>query len=110
MGEGRIIGSGDCTPFIFLKDMDVTELRQELRKLLIAAKVYQIFADILALFGTCLFAYIYLAHYKDNPFAAIKDPFFVVTILVPFIPAAVMAYLASDKRRKIRTLLEQNVK
>ncbi len=90
--------------------MDVNELRQELRKLLIAAKVYQIFADVLAVFGIVLFAYIYLAHYKDNAFAALRDPFFVVTILIPFIPAAVMAYLASNKRRKIRALLEQNVK
>lgn len=84
--------------------------RQEIRRLLIAAKVFQIFADILAVFGIFLFAYIYLNEYKDNPFAAIRDPFFVVTILIPFVPAAVMAYLASSKRRKIRTLLEQNAK
>ena len=86
------------------------DLRQEVRKLLIAAKVFQIFADILAVFGIFLFAYIYFNHFKDNPFAALRDPFFVVTILIPFIPAAVMAFLASNKRRKIRALLEQNAK
>ena len=90
--------------------MDINELRQELRKLLIAAKVYQIFADVLAVFGICLFAYIYFTHYKDNPFGAIRDPFFVVTILIPFMPAAVMANLSSNKRRKIRARLEQNAK
>ena len=90
--------------------MDDTQLRIELRKLLIAAKVYQIFADVLAVFGILLFAYIYFAHYKDNAFAALQDPFFVVTILIPFIPAAVMAWLASGKRRKVRAMLETNTK
>jgi len=85
-------------------------MRDQIRTLLIKAKVFQFCADIFAVFGIFLFAFIYFNHFQDNPMAAIRDPFFVVTILIPFIPAAVLAFLASGKRRKIRMLLEQSQK
>lgn len=78
--------------------------------MLIYAKVMQFFADIFAVFGIFLFIYIYLKHYQNNPMAALKDPFFVVTILLPFIPASVMAYLAAKMRSDIRAMLEQSDK
>lgn len=82
-------------------------MKEQLRVLLITSKVLQFCADIFAVFGIFLFAYIYFFHWKDNPFAALRDPFFIVTILVPFIPAAVLAYLAARKRSQIRALLEE---
>lgn len=85
-------------------------MRDQIRVLLITSKVLQMCADIFAVFGIFLFAYIYFKHFRDNPMMAIRDPYFVVTILIPFVPAAVMAYLASQKRRKIRLLLEQSQK
>jgi len=85
-------------------------MKEKLREMLISAKVFQFFADILAVFGVFLFAYIYFTQYHDNPWAALSDPFFIVTILIPFVPAAVMAFLASRKRRQIRALLEENQK
>ena len=83
-------------------------MKEQLRVLLITSKVLQLCADIFAVFGIFLFAYIYFSHYRDNPMAAVKDPFFVVTILIPFIPAAFMAWLASRKRKQIRQLIEQS--
>ncbi len=85
-------------------------MREQVRGLLIKAKVLQFCADIFAVFGIFLFAFIYFNHFKDNPIMALRDPFFVVTILIPFIPAAVLAFLASSKRRQIRALLEQSQK
>ena len=85
-------------------------MKEQLRLMLISAKVLQFCADIFAVFGICLFAYIYFNHWQNNPMAAFRDPMFVVTVLFPFIPAAVLAFLASRKRRKIRALLEQNPK
>ena len=75
--------------------------------MLIKAKVLQIFADIFAVFGIFLFIYIYLTQYQNNPSKAIHDPFFIITILIPFIPAAVLAFVASRKRSKIRALIEE---
>lgn len=76
--------------------------------MLIKAKVLQVFADIFAVFGIFMFIYIYLTQYQNNPAKALQDPTFVITILVPFIPAAVLAFVASRKRAKIRQTIEQN--
>ncbi len=88
----------------------MSDLKRQVRELLIAAKMLQIFADIFAVFGIFLFAYIYFTTFKDNPYAALQSPHFVVIVLIPFIPAAVMAFQASRKRRQIRSLLEEDSK
>lgn len=85
-------------------------MKEKARELLIAAKIFQFCADIFAVFGIFLFAYIYFTNFRDNPFAALQSPYFVVTVLMPFIPAAAMAYIASKKRSKLRALLEENDK
>ncbi len=85
-------------------------MREQIRILLITAKMLQFCADIFAVFGIFLFAYIYFHEYQENVGSALKDPFFVVTILLPFMPAAILALLASRKRKQIRALLEQNEK
>jgi hypothetical protein len=97
----------DYMPFRFLR---LVSMKEKLRALLITAKVLQFCADIFALFGVFLFGFIYFKHYSDNPFSALRDPTFIVTILIPFIPAAALAWAASRKRRQIRTILEQNEK
>ncbi|MFA5592456.1 MAG: hypothetical protein WC989_04000 [Micavibrio sp.] len=79
-------------------------MKQQLRELLITAKIFQFCADIFAVFGIFLFAYIYFANFKDNPFAAFTSPYFIVTVLIPFVPAAVLAYLAARKRKKFNAL------
>jgi hypothetical protein len=81
--------------------------KQQIRALLISAKVLQFCADIFAVFGVFLFAYLYFNQYSEHPMAAIKDPFFVVTILIPFIPAAVLSLLAARKRKQVRNLIEK---
>ena len=83
-------------------------MRNEIRILLMSAKVLQVCADIFAVFGILLFAYIYFTHWNNNPWLALRDPMFVVTILLPFIPAACFAFAASQKRRKIRSMVEEN--
>lgn len=85
-------------------------MNKQLRELLIKAKVLQICADLFAVLGVFLFAYIYFNNYSENALAAIKDPFFIVTILIPFLPAAVLAFQASRLRRQIRDAVEQKEK
>lgn len=86
-------------------------MREQLRVLLITAKMLQLCADVFAVFGIFLFAYIYFNQYSTADAATIlKDPFFVVSILLPFLPAAFLAFLAARKRKQIRAMLEQNQK
>jgi hypothetical protein len=83
-------------------------IRGQLKPLLMSAKITQLCADIFAVFGIFLFAYIYFKVWNNNPWMALRDPFFVSTIFIPFVPAACFAYSASKKRKKIRALLEQS--
>ncbi len=83
-------------------------MRNQIRQLLFTAKILQFCADIFAVFGIFLFAYIYFKNFHENPFGALKSPYFIVTVLIPFIPAAFLAFLASKKRKEIRQMLEQN--
>jgi len=85
-------------------------MKAELRVLILSAKLMQFFADLFAVGGIVLFAALYFSTYHNDPMAAIRDPFFVVTILLPFIPAAVLSALAKTKRKKIKALLEQGRK
>lgn len=85
-------------------------MKEQLRAMLITAKVLQFCADIFAVFGVFLFAVIYFKMYQSNPAAALHDPAFIITILIPFIPAAALAWAAARKRRQIRAIVEQNEK
>lgn len=75
--------------------------------MLIKAKMLQMCADIFAVLGMFLFIYIYLSEYQNNVDKAMRDPTFILTILMPFLPAALLAFIASRKRKKIRALVEQ---
>lgn len=74
------------------------------------SKILQVCADLFAVFGIGLFAYIYFKHFRADPMMALQNPEFVAVLLIPFVPAAVMAWLASQKRRKIRQMVEQSGK
>lgn len=85
-------------------------MKEQLRFNLMSAKVLQFCADIFAVFGIFLFAYIYFMHWGNKPIAALIDPMFVVSLFIPFLPAACFAFAASKKRRQIRAMLEENRK
>lgn len=85
-------------------------MQQDLRVMIVTARILQFCADIFAVFGIVLFAYMYFHIFKDSPLEAISSPYFVVTILLPFLPAAILAWQANRKRKQIRALLEQQGK
>lgn len=94
------------TPLLFKK----VSMQEKLKILIFTAKILQFCADVFALFGIVLFIYIFFSNYKENPAAAVSDPFFIGTILIPFVPAAVMAWAAAKKRKQIRALLDGTTK
>lgn len=79
--------------------------QQELRIMIVTVRILQFCANIFAVFGLCLFGYIYMHHFKDQPAEVVRDPFFIITILIPFVPAAVLAWSAARKRKQIRAML-----
>lgn len=85
-------------------------MKEQLRLYLMSAKVLQFCADIFAVFGIFMFAYIYFSRWGNKPVEAMIDPIFVVSLFIPFLPAACFAYAASKKRREIRAMLEENTK
>lgn len=85
-------------------------MKEQIRVLLITSKVLQMCADLFAVFGIALFAYIYFKHFRADPMTALQNPEFVAVLLIPFVPAAVMAWLASKKRKKIRQMVSQGGK
>ena len=85
-------------------------MTQEVKNLIITAKVLRFCADLFAILGVVMFGFLYYNNYEGNGLAALHDPFFVVTVLVPFIPAAILAWQVSKKRKQIRALLEQQQK
>ena len=80
-------------------------MKQDPKVLLVTAKILQLCADIFAVFGLFLVAFIYFTHFKGHVMEALRDPSSVALVLISFLPAAVMAWQASEKRKQAQILL-----
>lgn len=85
-------------------------MKDDLRILVINAKVLQFCADIFAVLGVGLFAFLFYDNFNGHPLDAFKDPVFVTTVLIPFVPAAALAAMAAGKRKRIKALLDKEGK
>jgi hypothetical protein len=82
-----------------------TKIRREARELLIKTRVYRFFALAFALMGTVIFIFLYFKHLDGRLLEALTDLKTVVMIIVPFLPAAVLAALAAKTENKFYDLL-----
>lgn len=73
--------------------------------MLLKARIFRVFALAFAVLGILLFGVIYSRHAGGNIFAALKDIHTVIIILVPFLPAAVLSFIASRTEKKFFALL-----
>ena len=85
-------------------------MKEDLRILVINAKVLQFCADLFAVLGIGLFAFLFYDNFNGHPLDAFKDPVFITTIIIPFVPAAALAAMAARKRKQIKALLDQQSK
>lgn len=83
--------------------------KKQLTQILFSARMLQLMANVFAVFGAFLFGFIYLTVYQDKPDVALRDPLIVGTILLPFLPAVLLARQASKKRKQVRSLIEENI-
>ena len=85
-------------------------MKEDARHFLMHAKILQFFADILAVLGIFIFAILYFKQWNGEAQLALRDPMFVVAMVIPFIPAACFAYAAQNKKKKLKALLEETKK
>lgn len=80
-------------------------MRREARELLIKTRVYRFFALTFAALGLIIFMFLYFRHLDGRLLEALTEVKTVVIILVPFLPAAVLAGLAAKTETKFYELL-----
>lgn len=80
-------------------------MRREARELLIKTRIYRFFALTFAAFGMVIFLLVYFRNLDGRILAALTEVKTVVLILVPFLPAAVLAALAAKTEAKFYDLL-----
>lgn len=84
---------------------DPNDIRIQARALLLKARIFRVFALAFAVFGLLLFGVIYSRHAGGDAFAALKDVRIVTIILVPFLPAIVLSFIANRAEKKFFALL-----
>lgn len=85
-------------------------MKQDIRVLIMTARILQFCADIFAVFGLFLVAFIYYTQFKGHAMEALRDPSSIAMVLISFLPAAVMAWQASKKRKQARAIIERSPK
>lgn len=84
--------------------------RKELRAVLIKARMYRLASILFALMGVVVFAVIFFQNMQGDLLNALRDPTFVVIVAFPFLPAAVLSWLAARMEKKLARLLESGSK
>lgn len=77
----------------------------EARELLIRARLYRLFAYIFGATGVGLFAYFYHTHKSDSVVETLANPVIIIFMVVPFLPALMLAL----KARKYETKLLETI-
>lgn len=71
------------------------DVRAQARDLLIRTKILKFFAASFALMGLVVFLVLYFRNIDGRLFEALSNPFTIVMIVFPFLPAVVLSWLAS---------------
>lgn len=85
-------------------DSEWGENRLLARSLLIKSRLYRLFALAFALMGVVIFVYLYFQHVEGQLFQALRDPFTIAIILIPFLPAVVLSLMAQKLEQKFKAL------
>jgi len=83
-----------------------TDLKQKMRENLIRMRVYRFCAFLFVAFGIIMFAFLYMNYLDGDPMQAITRPITTAMILIPFMPAAVLAWMSMKEEKKMSALLE----
>lgn len=70
------------------------------RELLVKSKLYRTFSLIFVTIGVFLFCYLYVSNVNGRMMEALRDPFTILIFLIPFLPAAVLTWVADRFEKK----------
>lgn len=76
------------------------------RESYIKARLYRLFATMFAVGGLVMFFYIYVREVEGHLFRALQDPMLVLMVLLPFMPAVVLSFLAQKHERRLEKALK----
>ena len=80
--------------------MDADE-KAKLRAMLIKARMYRLASIIFALMGLVVFTVLFFDSMRGNFLTALRDPLFIVVVGFPFLPAAVLSWMAASAEKKL---------
>lgn len=86
--------------------MDKETARIHLREMLIKAKFYRAASVIFALCGIGVFVFLMSRFVDGDIYVVLKDPTIIIILLIPFLPAAVLSWLAVRSEKKFAAMLE----
>jgi hypothetical protein len=85
---------------------ETSDKRKLARELMLQAKFYRASASLFLLVGAMIFAVIYFTKVDGHVLEALRQPLLVVSLIMPFLPAAVLAKRADKAHKKFRALIE----
>ncbi len=72
----------------------------ETRQLLVKAKLYRTFSLIFVTIGIFMFCFLYISQVEGRLLEALRDPYTIMVFLIPFMPAAVLTWIADRFEKK----------
>lgn len=73
----------------------------ETRIVLAKARLYRVFAIVFAVVGAMLFIHLYLNNIQGRVLASFTNPSILFMLLVPFLPAIVLSWIAARMEKKV---------
>ena len=80
--------------------------RKLARELTLQAKFYRASASLFLFVGALIFAVIYFSKVDGHVLESMRKPLLVISLIMPFLPAAVLAKRADKAHKKFKALLE----
>ncbi len=70
------------------------------RELLIKSKLYRTFSLVFVTVGIFVFCFLYISNVNGRLAEALREPVTILIFLIPFLPAAVLTWIADRFERK----------
>jgi hypothetical protein len=90
-----------------MSDPSPEQIRYQIRELTIKAKFYRLTATLFFFVGGGLFLMLYFQKVDGHVLESLRHPFLIIALIMPFLPAAVLAKLADKSRKQILKLTEK---
>ena len=74
------------------------------KEYLIKAKFYRAVSLVFVVLGLVVFMVLYMANVEGRLMEALKNPFTLLLFIIPFLPAAVLSFIADRFEKKYKKL------